>query len=136
MVSVSSSECSLTNCTVRCLDQNASRSLRVVQFLPLISVTISRVNRRASEPFHIPGFHIPDRIPYRVPNTCSKIFGAFGAESRTGTGIWKTRYMEIGISRKSASERTLIKGDLATQKLVWTNDYEMKTESERSVINR
>jgi len=26
--------------------------------------------------------------------------------------------------------------DLATQKLVWTNDYEMKTESERSVINR
>ena len=48
------------------------------------------VNRRGGRPFQIPGFQIPDRIPYRVPNTCSKFFGAFGAESRTGTGIWKS----------------------------------------------
>jgi hypothetical protein len=26
--------------------------------------------------------------------------------------------------------------DLVTSELVWTNDYEMKTESEKSVINR
>jgi hypothetical protein len=26
--------------------------------------------------------------------------------------------------------------DLVTQELVWTGDYDMKTESEKSVINR
>jgi hypothetical protein len=51
-------------------------------------------------------------------------------------GTMKSRDRQSGSLRSSYVLVTFELTDLVTQELVWTNDYEMKTESEKSVINR
>lgn len=51
-------------------------------------------------------------------------------------GTMKSRDRQAGKLRSSYVLVTFELTDLVTQELVWTNDYEMKTESEKSVINR
>lgn len=51
-------------------------------------------------------------------------------------GVMQSRDRQAGSLKSSYILVTFELTDLATQKLVWTNDYEMKTESEKSVINR
>lgn len=51
-------------------------------------------------------------------------------------GTIKSRDRQAGRLRSSYVVVTFELTDLVTQELVWTGDYEMKTESEKSVINR
>ena len=51
-------------------------------------------------------------------------------------GTMKSRDRQAGKLKSSYILVTFELTDLVTQELVWTNDYEMKTESEKSVINR
>ena len=51
-------------------------------------------------------------------------------------GTMKSRDRQAGKLRSSYILVTFELTDLVTGELVWTNDYEMKTESEKSVINR
>lgn len=51
-------------------------------------------------------------------------------------GTMKSRDRQSGKLRSSYILVTFELTDLVTGELVWTNDYEMKTESEKSVINR
>jgi TolB-like protein len=51
-------------------------------------------------------------------------------------GTIKSRDRQAGRLRSSYVLVTFELTDLVTQELVWTGDYDMKTESERSVINR
>lgn len=51
-------------------------------------------------------------------------------------GTIKSRDRQSGRLRSSYVLVTFELTDLVTQELVWTNDYEMKTESAKSVINR
>jgi TolB-like protein len=51
-------------------------------------------------------------------------------------GTMKSRDRQAGKLKSSYILVTFELTDLVTQELVWTNDYDMKTESERSVINR
>ena len=51
-------------------------------------------------------------------------------------GTMKSRDRQAGRLKSSYILVTFELTDLVTGELVWTNDYEMKTESEKSVINR
>ena len=51
-------------------------------------------------------------------------------------GTIKSRDRQAGKLKSSYVLVTFELTDLTTQELAWTNDYEMKTESEKSVINR
>ena len=51
-------------------------------------------------------------------------------------GTIKSRDRQAGRLKSSYILVTFELTDLMTQELAWTNDYEMKTESEKSVINR
>ncbi len=51
-------------------------------------------------------------------------------------GVIASRDRQAGRLRSSYVNVTFELTDLVTQELVWTNSYEMKTESEKSVINR
>ncbi len=51
-------------------------------------------------------------------------------------GTMKSRDRQAGKLKSSYVLVTFELTDLVTQELAWTNDYEMKTESEKSVINR
>ena len=51
-------------------------------------------------------------------------------------GVMKSRDRQAGKLRSSYIVVTFELTDLVTQELAWTNNYEMKTESEKSVINR
>ena len=51
-------------------------------------------------------------------------------------GTMKSRDRQAGKLKSSYILVTFELTDLVTQELVWTNDYDMKTESEKSVINR
>ncbi|MFN3244392.1 MAG: hypothetical protein ACE37K_23000 [Planctomycetota bacterium] len=51
-------------------------------------------------------------------------------------GVMKSRDRQAGRLRSSYISVTFELTDLVTQELAWTNNYDMKTESEKSVINR
>ena len=51
-------------------------------------------------------------------------------------GTIKSRDRQAGKLKSSYVLVTFELTDLVTQELAWTGDYEMKTESEKSVINR
>ena len=51
-------------------------------------------------------------------------------------GIIQSRDRQAGRLKSSYVLVTFELTDLVTSELVWTGDYEMKTESEKSVINR
>ena len=51
-------------------------------------------------------------------------------------GVMASRDRQAGALRSSYINVTFELTDLVTQELVWTNAYRMKTESEKSVINR
>jgi hypothetical protein len=51
-------------------------------------------------------------------------------------GVMASRDRQAGSLKSSYINVTFELTDLVTQELVWTNSYEMKTESEKSVINR
>lgn len=51
-------------------------------------------------------------------------------------GVMKSRDRQAGALKSSYIVVTFELTDLATGELAWTNNYEMKTESEKSVINR
>jgi hypothetical protein len=51
-------------------------------------------------------------------------------------GVIASRDRQAGRLKSSYINVTFEMTDLVTQELVWTGKYEMKTESERSVINR
>jgi hypothetical protein len=51
-------------------------------------------------------------------------------------GVIASRDRQAGRLRSSYVNVTFELTDLVTQELVWTGDYSMKTESEKSVINR
>ncbi|MEC7724560.1 MAG: hypothetical protein VYD05_03520, partial [Planctomycetota bacterium] len=51
-------------------------------------------------------------------------------------GLIKSRDRQSGKLRSSYIVVTLELVDLVTGELMWTDDYQMKTESEKSVINR
>ena len=51
-------------------------------------------------------------------------------------GVIASRDRQSGRLKSSYINVTFELTDLVTQELVWTGDYRMKTESEKSVINR